>query len=169
MIRRNRSVIAGLVILIIIIVIYASVVSSSDLSFAQSSDDAISNNDSVRGSLLIVQEGIAYSTPEEAHRMKLEIMTEYFLNNDNDEFVVNNGLALGHLSIDDVEGTYFLKFSMLKILKYQKTSPLLCFTVARGKILIMQKKYHQLMLWFQFQVKSPIMNQSTSEMTQLQL
>ena len=121
MIRRNRSVIAGLVILIIIIiVIYPSVVSSSDLSFAQNSDDAISNNDSVRGSLLIVQEGIAYRTPEEAHRMKLEIMTEYFLNNDNDEIVVNNGLALGHLSIDDVEGTYFLKFSMLKILKISK-------------------------------------------------
>ena len=121
MIRRNRSVIARLVILIIIIVIYVSVVSSSDLSFAQSSDDdAISNNDSVRGSLLIVQEGIAYRTPEEAHSMKLEIMTEYFLNNDNDEIVVNNGLALGHLSIDDVEGTYFLKFSMLKILKISK-------------------------------------------------
>jgi hypothetical protein len=106
MIRRNRSVIAGLVIVIIIIVIYPSVVSSSDLSFAQNSDDAISNNDSVRGSLLIVQEGIAYRTPEEAHSMKLDIMTEYSLNNDNDEIVVNNGLALGHLSIDDVEGTY---------------------------------------------------------------
>jgi hypothetical protein len=51
---------------------------SSILSFAQNSDD-ISGNDSLRGSLLMVQEGIAYgSTPEEAHSMKLDIMTEYF-------------------------------------------------------------------------------------------
>jgi hypothetical protein len=118
MIRRNPSVLAKLLVLIIIVT-YTSVVPSRVLSFAQSSDD-ISDNNSVRGSLLIVQEGIAYSTPEEAHSMKLEIMTEYFLKHDNDEIVVNNGLALGHLSLDDSEGTYFLKFSMLKILKISK-------------------------------------------------
>ncbi|MDQ3969827.1 MAG: hypothetical protein M3275_15705 [Thermoproteota archaeon] len=118
MIRRNRSVLAELLVLIIIVTC-AYVVPSSVTSFAQNSDD-ISNNDSVRGSLLIVQEGIAYSTPEEAHSMKLEIMTEYFLNQDNDEIVINNGLALGHLSLDDIEGVYFLKFSMLKILKISK-------------------------------------------------
>jgi hypothetical protein len=118
MIRRNRSVIAELLVLSII-VIYASVVPSSDLSFAQNSDD-FSDNGSVRGSLLIVQEGVAYRTPEEAHSIKLEITTEYFLNNDSDEIVVDNGLALGHLSLDDIEGTYFLKFSMLKILKISK-------------------------------------------------
>jgi hypothetical protein len=118
MIRRNRSVIAELLVLIIIVT-YASVVPLSDLSFAQNSDD-ISDNGSVRGSLLIVQDGIAYRTPEEAHSMKLEIMTEYFLNNDNDEIVVDNGLALGHLSLDDIEGIYFLKFSTLKILKISK-------------------------------------------------
>jgi hypothetical protein len=118
MIRRNRSVLAKLLVLIIIVT-YASVVPSSVLSLAQNSDD-ISDNDSVRGSLLIVQEGIAYRTPEEAHNMKLEIMTEYFLNHDNDEIVVDNGLALGHLSLDDIEGIYFLKFSMLKILKISK-------------------------------------------------
>jgi hypothetical protein len=118
MIRRNRSVLAKLLVLIIIVT-YASVVRSSVLSLAQNSDD-ISDNDSVRGSLLIVQEGIAYRTPEEAHNMKLEIMTEYFLNHDNDEIVVDNGLALGHLSLDDIEGIYFLKFSMLKILKISR-------------------------------------------------
>jgi hypothetical protein len=117
MVRRNRSIIAKLLVLIII-VICASVVPLSDPSFAQNSD--ISDNDSVRGSLLIVQEGIAYRTPEEAHSMKLEIMTEYFLNNNNDDIVVENGLALGHLSLDDMEGIYFLKFSMLKILKISK-------------------------------------------------
>jgi hypothetical protein len=120
MIRRNSSILIELFVLIIIIIIvvvtYASVVPSSVLSFAQNSDD-ITDNDSVRGSLLIVQEGIAYRTPEETHNMKLEIMTEYFLNHDNDEIVVDNGLALGHLSLDDIEGTYFLKFSMLKISK----------------------------------------------------
>ncbi len=115
MIRRNCSVLAELLVLIVIVT-YASVVPSSDLSFAQNSDD-IRDNNSVRGSLLIAQEGIAYSTPEEAHNMKLEIMTEYFLNPDNDEIIVDNGLALGHLSLDDIEGMYFLKFSMLKILK----------------------------------------------------
>jgi hypothetical protein len=47
-------------------------------------------------------------------------MTEYFLNHDNDEIVVDNGLALGHLSLDDIEGVYFLKFSILKILKISK-------------------------------------------------
>ena len=52
--------------------------------------------------------------------MKLEIMTEYFLNDNNDGIGVNNGLGLGHLSLDDAEGTYFLKFSMLKILKISK-------------------------------------------------
>jgi hypothetical protein len=115
MIRRNCSVLAKLLVLIVIVT-YASVVPSSDLSFAQNSDD-IRDNNSVRGSLLIAQEGIAYSTPEEAHNMKLEIMTEYFLNPDNDEIIVDNGLALGHVSLDDIEGMYFLKFSMLKILK----------------------------------------------------
>lgn len=114
MIRRNRSVIAELLVLIII-VIYASLVPSSDLSFAQNSD--IRDNGSIRGSLLIVQEGVAHSTPEEAHSMKLEIMTEYFLDDNNDEIVVDNGLALGHFSLDDSEGIYFIKFSMLKILK----------------------------------------------------
>jgi hypothetical protein len=115
MIRRNRSALAELLVLIIIVT-YAYIVPSSILSFAQSSDD-ISDNDSLRGSLLIVQEGVAYSIPKEAHSMKLEIMTEYFLNHDNDEIIVANGLALGHLSLDDIEGVYFLKFSMLKILK----------------------------------------------------
>jgi hypothetical protein len=60
MIRRNPSVLAKLLVLIIIVT-YTSVVPSRVLSFAQSSDD-ISDNSSVRGSLLIVQEGIAYST-----------------------------------------------------------------------------------------------------------
>jgi hypothetical protein len=121
MVRKNRSVVAELLVLIIIIsiVTYASVVSSSVLSFAQNSDNA-NDNDSVRGSLLIVQQGTAYRTPEEAHNIKLEIMTEYFLNHDNNKIIVKNGLALGHLSIDDNEGTYFLKFSMLKILKISK-------------------------------------------------
>ena len=114
MIRRNRSVIAELLVLIII-VIYASLVPSSDLSFAQNSD--IRDNGSIRGSLLIVQVGVAHRTPEEAHSMKLEIMTEYFLDDNNDEIVVDNGLALGHFSLDDSEGIYFIKFSMLKILK----------------------------------------------------
>jgi hypothetical protein len=117
MIRRNSSVLTQLLVLIIIVTC-ASVVPSSVLSFAQNSSDAISDNDSLRGSLLIVQEGIAYRTPEEGHNMKLEIITEYFLNHDdNDEIVVDNGLALGHLSLDDIEGVYFLKFSMLKISK----------------------------------------------------
>lgn len=113
--------VAELLVLIIIIsiVTYASVVSSSVLSFAQNSDNA-NDNDSVRGSLLIVQQGTAYRTPEEAYNIKLEIMTEYFLNHDNNKIIVKNGLALGHLSIDDNEGTYFLKFSMLKILKISK-------------------------------------------------
>jgi len=121
MVRKNRSVVAELLVLIVIIsiVTYASVVSSSVLSFAQNSDNA-NDNDSVRGSLLIVQQGTAYRTPEEAHSIKLEIMTEYFLNHDNNKIIVKNGLALGHLSIDDNEGTYFLKFSMLKILKISK-------------------------------------------------
>jgi hypothetical protein len=115
MIRRNRSALAELLVLIIIVTC-TYIVPSSILSFAQSSDD-ISNNDLLRGSLLIAQEGVAYSTPKEAHSMKLEIMTEYFLNHDNDEIIVDNGLALGHLSLDDIEGVFFLKFSMLKILK----------------------------------------------------
>jgi hypothetical protein len=118
MIRRNRSALAELLVLIIIVT-YAYVVPSSVISFAQNSDD-ISDNDSLRGSLLIVQEGIAYSTPKEAHSMKLELVTEYFLNHDNNEIVVDNGLALGHLSLDDIEGAYFLKFSILKILKISK-------------------------------------------------
>jgi hypothetical protein len=118
MIRRNRSVLAELLVLIIIVT-YAYVVPLSVISFAQNSDD-ISDNDSLRGSLLIVQEGIAYSTPKEAHSMKLELVTEYFLNHDNNEIVVDNGLALGHLSLDDIEGAYFLKFSILKILKISK-------------------------------------------------
>ncbi|HZA43448.1 MAG TPA: hypothetical protein VE504_06825 [Nitrososphaeraceae archaeon] len=115
MIRRNRSALAELLVLIIIVTC-TYIVPSSILSFAQSSDD-ISDNDLLRGSLLITQEGVAYSTPKEAHSMKLEIMTEYFLNHDNDEIIVDNELALGHLSLDDIEGVYFLKFSMLKILK----------------------------------------------------
>jgi hypothetical protein len=115
MIRRNSSALAELLVLIIIVTC-TYIVPSSILSFAQSSDD-ISDNDLLRGSLSIAQEGIAYSTPKEAHSMKLEIMTEYFLNHDNDEIIVDNGLALGHLSLDDIEGVYFLKFSMLKILK----------------------------------------------------
>jgi hypothetical protein len=119
MIRKNSSVLAELLLVLITIVTYAYVVPSSVFSFAQNSDD-ISDNDSVRGSLLIAQEGVAYSRPTEAHSMKLEIMTEYFLNHDNDEIVVDNGLALGHLSLDDIEGVYFLKFSILKILKISK-------------------------------------------------
>jgi hypothetical protein len=115
----RSSVLAELLVLIIIVT-YAYVIPSSILSFAQNSDD-ISDNDSLRGSLLMVQEGIAYSsTPEEAHSMKLEIMTEYFLDSDNDEILVDNGLTLGHLSLDEIEGVYFLKFSMLKILKISK-------------------------------------------------
>jgi hypothetical protein len=73
----RSSVLAELLVLIIIVT-YAYVFPSSILSFAQNSDD-ISSNDSLRGLLLMVQEGIAYSsTPEEAHSMKLDIMTEYF-------------------------------------------------------------------------------------------
>ncbi len=115
----RSSVLAELLVLIIIVT-YANVIPSSILSFAQNSGD-ISDNNSLRGSLLMVQEGIAYSsTPEEAHSMKLEIMTEYFLDSDNDEILVDNGLTLGHLSLDEIEGAYFLKFSMLKILKISK-------------------------------------------------
>lgn len=119
MVRKNRSVLAELLVLIIIIVTYAAVVSPSVLSFAQNSDDT-HDSGSVRGSLLMVQQGIAYRTPEEAHNMKLEIMTEYFLNHDNNNIVIKNGLALGHIAIDDNEGIYFLKFSTLKILKISK-------------------------------------------------
>jgi hypothetical protein len=105
---------------------YASIVPLSVLSFAQSSD--IVDNSSIRGSLLIVQEGVAHNTSGDAHSMKLEIMTEYFLNHDNDdEIVVNNGLALGHLSLDDTEGIYFLKFSMLKILTISKNFTTIAF------------------------------------------
>lgn len=115
----RSSVLAELLVLIIIVT-YAYVIPSSILSFAQNSGD-ISDNNSLRGSLLMVQEGIAYSsTSEEAHSMKLEIMTEYFLDSDNDETLVDNGLTLGHLSLDEIEGAYFLKFSMLKILKISK-------------------------------------------------
>lgn len=115
----RSSVLAELLVLIIIVT-YAYVIPSSILSFAQNSGD-ISDNISLRGSLLMVQEGIAYSSaPEEAHSMKLEIMTEYFLDSDNDEILVDNGLTLGHLSLDEIEGAYFLKFSMLKILKISK-------------------------------------------------
>jgi hypothetical protein len=39
------------------------------------------------------------------------------LNHNNDEIVVENGLALGHFSLDESEGIYFIKFSTLKILK----------------------------------------------------
>jgi hypothetical protein len=115
----RSSVLAKLLVLIIIVT-YVYLIPSNILSFAQNSDD-ISDNDSLRGSLLMVQEGIAYSsTLEEAHSMKLEIMTEYFLDSDNDEILVDNGLTLGHLSLDEIEGVYFLKFSMLKILKISK-------------------------------------------------
>lgn len=73
----RSSVLAELLVLIIIVTC-AYVIPSSILSFAQNSDD-ISGNDSLTGSLLMVQEGIAYSsTPEEAHSMNLDIMTEYF-------------------------------------------------------------------------------------------
>jgi hypothetical protein len=54
-------------------------------------------------------------------------MTEYFLNHDNDEIIVDNGLALGHLSLDDIEGVYFLKFSMLKILKISNDFTIIVF------------------------------------------
>jgi hypothetical protein len=115
----RSSVLAKLPVLIIIVT-YVYLIPSNILSFAQNSDD-ISDNDSLRGSLLMVQEGIAYSsTPEEAHSLNLEIMTEYFLNSDNDEIFVDKGLTLGHLSLDEIEGVYFLKFSMLKILKISK-------------------------------------------------
>jgi hypothetical protein len=61
----------------------------------------------------MVQEGIAYSayssTAKEAHSMKLEIMIDYFLDSDNDEILVDNGLTLGHLSLDEIEGAYFQK------------------------------------------------------------
>ncbi len=108
----RSSVFAELLVLIVIVT-YAYV-SLKHSFFPQNSGD-ISDNDSLRGSLLIVQEGIAYSsTPKEAHSMKLEIMTEYFLDSDNDEILVDNGLTLGHLSLDEIEGAYFLKFSMLK-------------------------------------------------------
>ncbi len=74
----RSSVLAELLVLIIIVTC-AYVIPSNILSFAQNSG-VISNNDSLRGSLLMVQEGIAYSsTAKEAHSMKLEIMTEYFL------------------------------------------------------------------------------------------
>ncbi len=69
----------------------------------------------------MVQEGIAYSsTAKEAHSMKLEIMIDYFLDSNNDEILVDNGLTLGHLSLDEIEVVYFLKFSMLKILKISR-------------------------------------------------
>ncbi len=43
----------------------------------------------------MVQEGIAYSsTAKQAHSMKLEIMIEYFLDSDNDEILVDNGLTM---------------------------------------------------------------------------
>ena len=69
----------------------------------------------------MVQEGIAYSSSaKEAHSMKLEIMIDYFLDSNNDEILVDNELTLGHLSLDEIEVVYFLKFSMLKILKISK-------------------------------------------------
>jgi hypothetical protein len=125
MTRRNSYVPTVLLVLIMVMT-YASIVPLSVLSFAQSSD--IVDNSSIRGSLLIVQEGVAHSTSGDAHSMKLEIMTEYFLNRDNDdEIVANNGLALGHLSLDDTEGIYFLKFSMLKILTISKNFTTIAF------------------------------------------
>lgn len=40
-----------------------------------------------------------------------EIMTEYLLSQDDDnDIIVDNRLSLGHLSIDDIEGVYFIKF-----------------------------------------------------------
>ena len=66
----RSSVLAKLPVLIIIVT-YVYLIPSNILSFAQNSDD-ISDNDSLRGSLLMVQEGIAYIiTPEESHIMKL--------------------------------------------------------------------------------------------------
>jgi hypothetical protein len=72
------------------------------------------------------------------------------LDSDNDEILVDNGLTLGHLSLDEIEGAYFLKFSMLKILKISKDFTTIVFMVAPGKILTMQIEYSQLMLGLQF-------------------
>ncbi len=67
---------------------------------------------------MIVQDGIAHQTAGKSHNIKLEIMTEYLLSQDDDnDIIVDNRLSLGHLSIDDIEGVYFIKFSILQILK----------------------------------------------------
>ncbi len=52
--------------------------------------------------------------------MKLEIMIEYFLDSDNNEILVDKGLTMGHLSPHEIEGAYFIKFFLLKILKISK-------------------------------------------------
>ena len=118
MVGKNHLVLVKLPILIIIIVTCTTIIPPGIPSFAQNSDTA--DNDLVRGSLLIDQQGIANRTPKETHKLKLEIMTEYFFNHDSNKIVVKSGLALGHLSIDDNEGIYFLKFSTLKILEISK-------------------------------------------------
>ncbi|MDQ4102053.1 MAG: hypothetical protein M3115_07715 [Thermoproteota archaeon] len=115
MIKRNVSVITEMLMLIVIVIL-ASFVPPSDLSFAQNSD-SFSDNSSTRGSLLIVQDDIAHQTAGKSHNIKLEIMTEYLLSQDDNDIIVDNRLSLGHLSIDDIEGVYFIKFSILKILK----------------------------------------------------
>jgi len=74
------------------------------------------DSDSVRGSLLVTYESIAYSGPEKvAHNMKLEIMTEYFL--EDGDRLEKHGVPIGHISLDGVEGIYFLEFSMLRLSK----------------------------------------------------
>ena len=104
----RSSVFAELLVLIIIVT-YAYVIPQTFFLFPQNSGD-ISDNDSLRESLLMVQEGIAYSsTAKEAHSMKLEIMIDYFFDSDNDEILIDNGLTLGHLSLDEIEVAYFLK------------------------------------------------------------
>lgn len=164
----RSSVLAELLVLIIIVT-YAYVIPSSILSFAQNSGD-ISDNNSLRGSLLMVQEGVAYSsTPEEAHSMKLEIMTEYFLDSDNDEILVDNGLTLGHLSLDEIEGAYFLKFSMLKILKISKDFTTIVFHGSAWQNSDNAKRISSTDAWVTVSGRSPIMNQSISEISQLQL
>ncbi len=44
-------------------------------------------------------------------------MAEYLLNEEDNDIIVDNRLSLGHLSIDDIEGVYFIKFPTLKMLK----------------------------------------------------
>jgi len=117
MVGKIRFVLVKLPILIIITVTCTIIIPPGIPSFAQNSNV---DNDLVRGSLLIDQQGVANHTPKDAHKLKLEIMTEYFFNHDRNKIFLTNGLALGHLSLDDNEGIYFLKFSTLKILQISK-------------------------------------------------